>query len=897
MTLDSETKNLKIKIEELLNEHRTAKGVVDFTHVSMGGITFPGKFNFTDSKKRYKLAKYLARACDLNLNFSIAEKLKKYGPILVDLDFRSPKDINNNNIRLYDMDMINHIISKYRKAIIKYLTITEEESTCFVFEKEQAREKNGEAADGVHLIFPYLVVSDKVRHLIFKNVNTECIEEELFTKYCNASSVIDNKVISTNPWLMYGCCKSSSIPYKLTQIKDSMNNNIDVSTIGTTEDIIRLISLRDSRWNDTNATPYNENINETTVEGMYNEFASDIDNTMNDMLDDIIPGDKLELVEKCIKLTEMLSDKRAQGFHDWIRVGWSLHNTHKCLLDTFILFSKKSNKYQNGECERLWKNMKDDGYTIRSLMLWAKEDNIEEYKKFIKEDFENNLKKNSVNNTFMIAKALYCKYFDKFVCANPKDNIWYYFSEHRWRKCSGGGKLITLISSEFANHYIDMATQFDQKAMKASESEKKTFLDQAAHFHKIASVLMDISYKEKLLKEARYLFHDENFIRRLDENYHLIGFENGVYDLNLKMFRKGHPDDHISMCTNNHYTKWNKNNPYAHPIKDFFEKILPNKDVRNYFLSRLSTCVSGENREEKFYFCTGSGSNGKSLVFQLANEALGDYAISCPITIITRKRGASNAASPELARMKGPRMGVYQEPGNDEELNVGIFKELSGNDKFMVRGLYQEPIEVKPQLKHWMTMNEKPIINSDDGGTWRRLRVIDFNSKFVENPDPLNPNEFMLDDTLKGKISQWSAAFASYLIHVYITMYDVPNKVPEPLEVQMSTNKYRKDQDLVREYYDTSLEITLLKTDTIKKKDLYAHFRLWFRELHEGETLPKSKKLYDFMEKEIKHKYGNNGWPFIKFKKEYPKTDEIEEDTTELVVKKKEVIQKSDLDI
>ena len=28
--------------------------------------------------------------------------------------------------------------------------------------------------------------------------------------------------------------------------------------------------------------------------------------------------------------------------------------------------------------------MKDDGYTIRSLMLWAKEDNIEEYKNFTK---------------------------------------------------------------------------------------------------------------------------------------------------------------------------------------------------------------------------------------------------------------------------------------------------------------------------------------------------------------------------------------------------------------------------------------------------------------------------------------------------------------------------------
>ena len=872
MTLDNEPKNIKIKIEELLNEHRSPKGVADYTHLSMGGITFPGKFNFTDSKKRAKLAKYLAKATDNKIHFSICEKLKKEGPILVDLDFRCPKDENMN--RLYDMDMIKLVILKYRSALQKYLNVTENELICFVFEKDSTSEKNNELADGIHLIFPYIVASDKIRHLIFKYVNIECTSEDIFSKYSNASTVLDNSIVSTNGWLMYGCNKPSGIPYKLSKIYDYMNKTIDISTVGTTEDIIRILSLRDSKWSEANMTPLNENINEDFINSEYE--CMNVENDSN-MLDEIIPGDKLELVEKSIKLTEMLSEKRTHQFHDWIRVGWSLHNTHICLLDTWIEFSKKSKKYKNGECEKLWKNMKDDGYTIRSLMLWAKEDNIDEYKNFIKEDFESTLKKNSVNNTFMIAKALFCKYFDKFVCANPKDNIWYHFTDHRWRKCSNGGRLITLISSEFANHYIDIASQFNKKAMEVSESEKKTFLDQAIHYNKIASVLMDISYKEKLMKEARYLFHDENFIKRLDENYNLIGFENGVYDLNLKIFRKGHPDDHISMSTNNNYSKWSDNNPYAKPIKDFFSQILPKKEVRDYFLSRLSTCVSGENKEEKFYFCTGSGGNGKSLCFDLTRLSLGDYYISCPITIITRKRGASNAASPELARMKGPRCGVYQEPGIEEELNIGIFKELSGNDTFMVRGLYQDPIEVKPQLKSFMACNDKPIINSDDGGTWRRLRVIDFNSKFVENPNPDDPTEFLLDDTIKSQLPQWAGAFSSYLIHIYNTMYNIPNKVPEPIEVQLSTNNYRKEQDFVREYYDLFLEGTKDKNDCLMKKELYAHFSLWFKDIHNGSTLPKSKKVYEFMDKAIKQKYGQNGWTCIKFK-----INNLEEKVSEL---------------
>jgi len=871
MTFNNNTKKIKVKLEQLLNEHRTAKSITDFTHVSLGGNTFPGKFNFTDIKKRIKLAKYLSLAASEGLYFSIGEKLKKIGPIMVDIDLRFPTSQHKGE-RLYDNTIIHTIISKYQAAIKKYLKVTKNELQCFVFEKPTTSEKNNEVCDGVHLIFPYLTVVDKLRHLIFKYVDEECTEEGTFNKYSNSTTVLDDKVISTNPWLMYGCCKPGGTPYVLSQILNCNNDaitSIDVKTVGTNEDITNLLSLRDSRWCEDNLTPYSDSVNDEYIDTLYDTFNSSIET--NDMLDDIIPGDKLELVEKAMILTDMLSEKRASSFNDWLRVGWALHNTHRCLIDCWIDFSKRSKKYKVGECDKLWVNMKDDGYTIRSLMLWAKEDEPEKYKQFIKEDFENNLKKNTVQNTFMIAKALFCKYFDKFVCANPKDNIWYYFSEHRWRKCSNGGKLITLISSEFANHYLEIAQEYNKKAIESNGQDKKHFLDESKHFTKIADNLMDITFKEKIMKEAKYIFHDENFIKRLDENPNLIGFDNGVYDLPLRKFRRGHPDDHISMSTRNHYTKWSDANPYANSIYQFFEQVLPNKNVRDYFVSRLSTCVSGENREEKFYFCTGSGSNGKSLTFDLTSQALGDYYISCPITIITRKRGASNAASPELARMKGPRCGVYQEPGNDEELNVGIFKELSGNDKFMVRGLYQDPIEVKPQLKNFMTMNEKPIINSDDGGTWRRLRVIEFNSKFVENPDPTNANEFLLDDTLKSKIPQWAGAFASYLIHIYTTKYNVPNKIPEPIEVQCSTNEYRKEQDLVREYFDTSIETSELKTDTLKKKDLSAHFKIWFKDLHEGETMPKNKKLYDFIEKEIKQKYGVSGWPYVKFRQEFTK--------------------------
>ncbi len=891
MTSKDDAKKIKQQIEELLNMNRTTKGGTDYTHVSMGGITFPGKFNFVDSKQRKILAKLVSKAFEKGIYFSIAEKIKEYAPIMIDIDIRMPKTDNNdeNNSddsisHLYDNDFIFKIIGIYRNCINKFLKVKDNDMECFLFEKEKTGEKNGELSDGIHMIFPNIVADTKLRHIIFKNAYEECMEQELFSHFSNNSSVLDDKIVSTNPWLMYGCAKPSGEPYILTHVYDINNEDINLDTYSDKYELTRLLSLRESKWAQENATKLK--IDSKEIDSLYHDIRKNNTKVIDSESEiiDIPPEDKLEMIEKAMKMTEMLLAKRADNYHEWLRVGWALHNTHRSLIDTWVQFSRQSKKFQEGECEKTWSNMKDDGYTLRSLMLWAKEDSPEEYKKFIKEDFENYLKKNSVSNTFMIAKALYSKYFDKFVCADVKNNIWYHYASHRWHKCINGGTLITLMSSEFANNYIQMGHEFSQKAMD-STNEKKTFLDQSNHFQKIAECLMDINFKEKVMKEAKYIFYDDQFIKRLDENHHLIGFENGVYDLKLKKFRPGQPDDHISMSTNHQYIKWNDNNPYAKHIKQFFEQVMPIESVRKYLLTRLSTCVSGENREEVFIFCIGSGSNGKSLTFQLVSEALGDYYISCPITIITRKRNSSNAASPELARMKGVRCGVYQEPGTDEEINVGIFKELSGNDKFMVRGLYSDPIEIRPQLKQFMTTNELPEIKSIDGGTWRRIRVIDFMSKFVEKPDPANPYEFKLDGTLKDKISQWAPAFASYLIHIYTTMYDVDNKLVEPEEVLSSTMQYRREQDVFRDYYDTNIDITNNKKDLIKKKDLNTHFKMWYKNEHEGSTLPKTKALYDYFDKVLKLKYSQNiGYNGAKFKKEIESAsgDEQMEETNDL---------------
>ena len=128
-------------------------------------------------------------------------------------------------------------------------------------------------------------------------------------------------------------------------------------------------------------------------------------------------------------------------------------------------------------------------------------------------------------------------------------------------------------------------------------------------------------------------------------------------------------------------------------------------------------------------------------------------------------------------------------------------KELTGGDKIQCRDLYKGAVEFKPQFKLILTCNDLPKIRSSDGGTWRRLRVVEFTSKFVD--DPKESNEFKRDENLSQKMENWKETFMGILIEHYY-MY-ANNGLKEPKEVLKYTEEYRKSNDVFGEFIEENI--------------------------------------------------------------------------------------------
>ena len=485
------------------------------------------------------------------------------------------------------------------------------------------------------------------------------------------------------------------------------------------------------------------------------------------------------------------------------------------------------------ECNKQWEWFQRNNnkqITIASLHFWARQDDPDKYEEIKKESLENlvvlSIKGDKATGPHAdVANVIFHYFKDRFVCANIKDNLWYYFNEDiggRWEITEQGHRLRSRLSNEIVDLYAFYLNKYQEKArLEEEESEFRQIYDtRVANCGKVIVKLKDSSYKDKIMKECREYFYDNKFCEKLDDQKHLIGFENGIYDLNKSVFRGGLPSDYVSLSTQlnlpvpksmipigiedileivkevENYDELNDG------LNDFLEKVFPTDGVREYTLRFLSSCLSGEVREEKFYFWTGSGGNGKSKLVDLIELALGDYSRSMDVGYLTTKKGSSSSASPELESIKHARFVWMSEPERTDTIYVGKLKLMSGGDKMTTRGLYKETTQFKPQFKIILMCNELPKLGGNDGGIWRRIEVVEYISKFTDDPrpSPANPHQYKADEQLTKKLELWNVLFVVKLLDKY-RKYNLEGTCP-PKEVKDKTKAYRTSNDIIANWMD-----------------------------------------------------------------------------------------------
>merc|ERR1711871_1160872 len=461
-----EKKSPKIKTYQKLNEFLEGCKVTNedtFTHVSMQNP--PGKY-FISDKDMDKFKKYYKKALSKGSTYHICEYTKQYGPIVCDIDFNvSKKDYSNK--RCYDINTIKLCVRLYNDAFQKFLKIPHNRLQAFIMEKKSATDKGSYYKDGIHIIYPFICAKYEIRYAIRNEVIDNIKEMNLLN---TIDQVVDKQCLN-GTWLLYGSIKKNTTlasKYNLTKIFAHDETELDLSTYTNTE-LVDVLSVR--KFNTEDEDDCNDNINKSDIINKYSKSKATA--KVNDKL-----CDKTEEEDGMVRsLVELLSKERVDSYQSWMELGWCLYNISPSYLDLWIGKSSESKKFVPGECDKKWANMssRDDGFTIRSLYRWAKEDNPIEYNKLIKVNYNKKIENSLTGNSYLVAKAMYTKYQDNYVCSSLKHKTWWEFKDHKWVEIDEGYTLFTKISEEFVDDYSRKEIEYNEKAINSTGLEKETW--------------------------------------------------------------------------------------------------------------------------------------------------------------------------------------------------------------------------------------------------------------------------------------------------------------------------------------------------------------------------------------------------------------------------------------
>lgn len=863
------------EFRKYLNGFKSEKGGIA-THTSID----KGRYNIPNEElpEFYRMIrKALANGVVLHLT----EKPLDPGPMRVDIDFRFALPTIADRIRIYTKEHVDRIVSAYFAELHEYLDAPIGGFRAYIMEKTGPVEHRQKLKDGFHIVFPDLIVTGDFQHLIRKKIldNAVAIFDGIGTT--NApDDIVDQAIIDRNNWQMYGSSKPGSEAYKVTRVvgwDDNTKALIEMDAPTSQEDHLDLVPTLSMRQVGKSAVPYRvEKAQE--VQEFIDKVLPSMVKQKKDKIHERVFGkirkagvkntaseDDFELAKILVK--ECLNPQRAENYDDWINLGWCLRNIDERLLTSWTEFSKNSSKYIENECQKLWYRMRTDGLSMGTLRMWARQDNLQRYNEILDKNVNALVDKSAGTQGahYDVASVIHAMYKDRYRFITK--DVWYVYDDdrHRWVRTNEALRLRMILSNEVVAKFLARAQYWNTMAISADDSTTRdTYDKKATQMLDIAKKLKTNGYKNGVMAECKCLFTDDKFEEKLDSHKHLLGFENGVYDLSLHIFRDGQPDDYVSYSTGVHYIPYNPKCQEAREIEHFLAQVHVNPSVRNYVKTILAISLDGNIKTEKFFIWTGKGGNGKSKVVELFQQAIGDYACILPISLLTQKRVQSNSAQSELERTKGRRFAVLQEPGEQEKLNIGILKELSGGDKLMVRGLFKEPIEFRPQFKMVLCCNDLPVVDGDDDGTWRRIEVTKWESKFTTNPDPNNPLHFKADLKLNEKFEAWAETFISMLIEHHKSVD--PNNIKVPDEVKRETNSYKANNDTIGQFIEETMTPDESCRDRLVLLSLYRDFKEWFTKgVSRAKALPDRNQFRTYMEGRF-GTYNSKGWRGIRYR-------------------------------
>lgn len=335
----------------------------------------------------------------------------------------------------------------------------------------------------------------------------------------------------------------------------------------------------------------------------------------------------------------------------------------------------------------------------------------------------------------------------------------------------------------------------------------------------------------------------------LDRDPWALNCLNGVVDLRTGAVRRHDPADYITKLVPIAYD--------ASAEAPLWESVLAKitleheapaeKRLVARFLQRwFGYCLTGKTTEQCFVVHWGAeGSNGKSTVLDLMADTLGDYAGTAAPGLLTASKSERHPT--EIAALFGRRMVTAHETSENVALREDFIKQATGGDKLTARYMREDFFEFSPTHKLQLLTNHKPTIKGQDGGIWRRVRLVPYLASFGE-ADAVERGErmFLVDKDMPQRLQAELPGILAWRVRGAVEW--TQSGLAAPDAVRSASEAYKSEQDRIGQFVAECCEVGLAFEELLAgaggmsaTDGLYPEYARWCKE---GGIFPLSKSRF-----------------------------------------------------
>lgn len=833
---------------------------------------------------------------DENYRGKIAESCHNQLPIIVLLTLCFDHQNVDDDTELYDDSFIVEVILAIQETIYEFfnLNTSKNELLCCLLKSDKNFKDNESVCTQLILHFPFTLVDRNFQNDVFRPKLISILRKNNPLAKIQHAPIGDWDSIITLAaselhWPLYRCCFSQSSRIKLNLPPDQRPLFSFYGIYGQLEEETLLSDYLvelDSCFN-----PLDHSLVKFPLEVIKNytdqygvkfwlslllslHFSSQLISLKNpqspkELLSsslkdfDYVNNDNLNSLIVIKELLPLINSRKNQD--DIGKAIYNVEDTTKKFGMGLLLWkqwmSGKSEKEE--ELDKKYASFNIDNHLdIKTLALYAKEDNPEKYHVWFDQWLDPALREALKLTHTDIARALYRCYWLDYICANIEKREWYYFDGIVWKEDNGGNKLNMKISNEFLkvfeNYRLHLLINNRDTNDDSLRMENENI---ARNIAKLINKLKTVSFKSNIMSEAARFFYQENFHDIINTNPNLFPVSNGVIETvgDMAIFRKGKPQDFFTMRSDVRFpTNYTMETPQVKEVLKWWHQVFPDPDLFQFAVKIYASHLRSRNSDKIIPIHTGPFNNSKSMMKKFTEHIFGPFSWVMPNNVWTQNnKNGEGGPLPEVAGARYAKIVWLSEPKGSSKMVIDFLKTISGGDRFFSRKLHENGGMMEVMFKTNIVCNQVPGIDEPDKAAKGRFVIIPYDSIWMSQDEAPKTEEeqnkkhiFVMNTRFEDRLPYLASAGLWLLVHYYHDYRVEGLKIPGI--VAKKTKQHIEDNDPYYLYIEEQLRFnTLQDSKTVEcpkgKADdrfslsfmrLYSDFQLWFKHQYPGEKIP-----------------------------------------------------------